>query len=61
MGLEGTYDFFDEKCSLGIIPMYGLLNHHNERINTRLIVDEEGGLSVVALIDISANEPIYLT
>ena len=53
--------YVTRSAGLGIIPMYVLLNHHNGRINTKLVVDEEGGLSVIALTDISAKEPIYLT
>lgn len=37
------------------------MNHHNGLINTRLEVDSEGGLSVIALTNIPANAPIYNT
>ena len=38
-----------------------LMNHHNGKINTYLQRDDSGGLKVIALTDISANEPIYNT
>lgn len=38
-----------------------LMNHHNGKINTRLQKSDDGGLLVIALTDIAANEPIYNT
>eukprot|EP00581_Thalassiosira_minuscula_P009039 CAMPEP_0183702452 /NCGR_PEP_ID=MMETSP0737-20130205/548_1 /TAXON_ID=385413 /ORGANISM="Thalassiosira miniscula, Strain CCMP1093" /LENGTH=440 /DNA_ID=CAMNT_0025929061 /DNA_START=128 /DNA_END=1447 /DNA_ORIENTATION=- len=48
-------------ADIGLVPMYDLMNHHNGLINTKLARDAKGGLSVYALIDIQAEEPIYNT
>lgn len=53
--------FITRACTRGIVPLYDLLNHHNGLINTRLAVDENGGLSVIASTTIEENEPIYNT
>ena len=53
--------FLARASDRGLIPMHDLMNHHNGKINTRLVVDDNGGLSVIALYDISTNEPIYNT
>jgi len=51
--------FLTRAADIGLVPMYDLMNHHNGRINTRLEVDGERALSVIALTDIPAGEPIY--
>jgi len=45
----------------GLVPIYDLLNHHNGLINTHLEVDDAGGLSIVASVDIEEGEGIYNT
>ena len=58
---RGLLMFLTRASDIGLVPMYSLLNHHNGLINTKLQRDDRGGLAVIALTDISANEPIYLT
>ena len=58
---RGLLMFLTRASDIGLVPMYSLLNHHNGFINTKLQRDDRGGLSVFALTDISANEPIYNT
>lgn len=53
--------FLTRACDRGLAPLYDLMNHHNGLINTRLAVDENGGLSVIASTTIEANEPVYNT
>ena len=53
--------FLTRSADLGLVPMYDLMNHHNGLINTKLQVDQEGALSVLALTDIPADAPIYNT
>jgi len=53
--------YLTRAADIGLVPAYDLINHHNGRINTRLEVDDEGAMSVIALTDISAGEPIFLT
>ena len=54
--------YLTRPMDLGLVPMYDLMNHHNGLINTYLLVDEEeGGVSVVTLLDIPAGMPIYNT
>lgn len=48
-------------ADIGLVPMYDLMNHHNGLINTKLQIDAEGGLSVIARTKIPANGPIYNT
>ena len=46
----------------GLVPMYDLMNHHNGKINTYIEGDDdEGGVSVLSLVDIPAGFPIYNT
>jgi len=53
--------YLTRAADIGLVPMYDLMNHHNGRINTRLEVDDKRALSVIALTDIPAGEPIFLT
>lgn len=53
--------FLTRAADLGMVPMYDLMNHHNGLINTRLEVDDDGGLSVIATTAIQAGESIYNT
>jgi len=59
--LQALMMFLTRAADRGIVPMYDLMNHQNGLINTRLAVDELGGLSVIASTDIEVNEPIYNT
>jgi hypothetical protein len=59
--LQAFMMFLTRAADLGMVPMYDLMNHHNGLINTRLAVDELGGLSVIASTHIQVNEPIYNT
>ena len=53
--------YLTRSMDLGLVPMYDLMNHHNGLINTYLRVDDEGGVSVISLLDIHAGFPIYNT
>jgi len=59
--LQALMMFITRAADRGMVPMYDLMNHHNGLINTRLTVDEDGGLSVIATTAIQPNEPIYNT
>ena len=59
--LQAFMMFLTRSSDRGLVPLYDLFNHHNGLINTRLEVDEEGGMSVIASTTIEANEPIYNT
>lgn len=58
---KALLSFLTRAADLGLVPMYDLMNHHNGRINTKLEVDKEGALSVIALVDIPAEAPIFNT
>ncbi|KAL7536266.1 hypothetical protein ACHAWF_005418 [Thalassiosira exigua] len=66
-GVMSEYDwkammmFVTRAADLGMVPLYDLMNHHNGLINTRSERDDEGGLRVIALMDVPANSPIYNT
>jgi hypothetical protein len=53
--------FLTRAADLGMVPMYDLMNHHNGLINTRLEVDNDGGLSVISTTAIQAGVSIYNT
>lgn len=53
--------FLTRAADLGMVPMYDLMNHHNGLINTRLEVDNDGGLSVISTTAIQVGESIYNT
>lgn len=59
--LQALMMFLTRGSDRGMVPLYDLMNHHNGLINTRLVLDEEGGMSVIATTGIKANEPIYNT
>jgi len=59
--LKAFVMFLTRAADRGMVPMYDLMNHHNGLINTRLQIDEEGGMSVIAATAIEENEPIYNT
>ncbi len=58
---KAAHIYHTRASDIGLIPLYDLMNHHNGKINTRLIEDEEGGLYVTAIVDIQEGEPIYNT
>lgn len=51
--------YLTRAADIGMVPVYDLMNFNNGKINTRLQRDENGGLSVVSLMDIPAGTPIY--
>ena len=53
--------YLSRAADVGLVPMYDLMNHDNGRINTVILRDGSGGLSVSALTDIDEGEPIYTT
>ena len=54
--------YLTRSMTLGLVPMYDLMNHHNGKINTYDIRhDDERGVYIVSLIDIPAGFPIYNT
>mmetsp|Transcript_38323 Transcript_38323/g.92429 ORF Transcript_38323/g.92429 Transcript_38323/m.92429 type:complete len:431 (-) Transcript_38323:39-1331(-) len=53
--------FLTRAADIGLVPMYDLMNHHNGKINTRLERDGDGGLKVIASVDIPTGTPIYNT
>jgi hypothetical protein len=53
--------YLTRSMHLGLVPIYDLMNHHNGKINTYVEDDDEGGVSVLSLVDIPAGFPIYNT
>ena len=49
---HGLLMFITRSSDRGLIPIYSLMNHHNGLINTRLVVDNDGGLAVVTTVDV---------
>jgi len=53
--------YLTRSMRLGLVPIYDLMNHHTGKINTIVEDDDEGGVSVLSLVDIPAGFPIYNT